>query len=68
MPIKVICSRCGGLGTCEFFYLFEPHWRREPCPVCGGSGRIEGLSYQERKEKTGTDPPTPPDGGSVEKQ
>lgn len=64
MSIKVICSRCGGIGTLKFLRLAEPHWRTEACPECDGSGRVQQLSFQERKQKQGgPTPPYPPDGG-----
>ena len=49
MPIKVICSRCGGTGKLEFLHCDPPHWRKEPCPECRGAGQIEELAFEERR-------------------
>lgn len=66
MPIKVICSRCGGLETLEFLYLFEPHWRIETCPDCAGFGHLELLSFEESREKiNGSHTPLPPPTGGT---
>ena len=68
MPIKVICSRCGGIGTLQFLRLTEPHWRTETCPECDGSGRVQELSFEERKKnQVGPKGVPPGDGGGAPK-
>ena len=51
MPIKDICSCCGGRGTVEFLSLTKPHWRTKTCPDCRGEGKPGVLSFQERKDR-----------------
>lgn len=49
--ISVICSRCGGSGQLEFLdYKKDWCWRAETCPKCRGTGRVQELSFNERKE------------------
>ena len=58
MPIKVICSDCGGTGKQTFLYLTEPYWRTQTCPGCLGSGRVEVLSFRERQAREAEPPET----------
>jgi len=53
MPIKVICSDCGGRGYSDFLKAFPDgnHWERVDCLVCKGEGEVEELSWQEKKEE-----------------
>ena len=52
MPIKVICSRCGGTGKLEFLHCDPPEWLAEPCPECHGAGQVEELAFEERRGQT----------------
>lgn len=53
--VNLSCLNCGGLGTLEFLCLDHSKtkifWRKETCPTCKGSGRVEEETFQERKER-----------------
>lgn len=52
--VEVVCSRCGGIGTLLFYTARLPDCRligqEEQCPECGGAGRVQELSFEERRQ------------------
>lgn len=52
MPIKVICSECGGRGYRLFLKSkAADDFERVMCSGCKGSGCVEELTWEERREK-----------------
>ena len=52
--IAVICSRCGGSGQIEYYDNYNyghGGFYSEICPCCLGTGKVEELSFEERKQQ-----------------
>lgn len=49
--ITVICSRCAGSGQVEYYDNYgQGGFYPEVCPECNGAGRVQELSFEERKK------------------